>query len=143
MYRVIPKAILFGLLGKKFPLEGGGQSTRNFIFADDFCNAINQIILRGKIGKTYHFSGNRFIKIKEVVKLICDIKKVKFQNFITVTKDRMRKDNTYKLNCLWSKKNLSWKEKFSIKKGLIKTIRFYDKFFDKLSKESMEYKFNY
>ena len=126
---------------RKFPLEGGGKSVRNYIYADDFCRAIHKLIVKGRIGKVYHFSGNKFISIKEIVRLICDIKKVSYKNLTTITKDRVGKDNVYKLKCSWTKKNLNWKEKVSIRQGLTKTIDFYDKFFDQLSKEPLEYKF--
>ena len=54
----------------------------------------------------------------------------------------MGKDNAYKLKCLWTKKSLNWTEKVSFKKGLNRTINFYEKYFNKLSKESMKYNLN-
>ena len=142
IYRLIPKAIMSIKKNKKFPLEGGGESIRNFIYSDDFSNAIYKLITKGKLGKVYHFSGNKFFKIKDIVKLICNLKKINYKNFVKITKDRMGKDNTYKLKCLWTKNNLNWTEKISFKEGLYNTIKFYEKYFYKLSKESMKYNFN-
>jgi len=141
IYRLIPKVIMSINKKKKFPLQGGGQSIRNFIYSDDFCDAIYRLIIKGELGKVYHFSGKKFFKIKEIVKLICKIKKIHYRTFVTITKDRMSKDNAYKLKCLWTKKNLNWNEKISMKQGLSKTINFYDKYFNKLSKEPMKYNF--
>ena len=141
LYRLIPKVIMSIKKNKKFPLEGGGQSIRNFIYTDDFCSGINKLIVKGELGKIYHFSGNKFLKITKIIKLICDIKKVSYKKLVKVTSDRIGKDNTYKLKCLWTKKKLNWSEKVSIKQGLYKTIVFYDKFFEKFSKKSLEYKF--
>ena len=55
---------------KKFPVEGNGKSKRNFIFSYDFCNGIYKTLTRGKIGKTYHFSGDEFYKVLDIETVI-------------------------------------------------------------------------
>ena len=142
IYRLIPKVIMCIKKNKKFPLEGGGKSLRNFIYSDDFSNAIFKVIKKGKLRKIYHFSGNKFLKIKDIVKFICKLKKKKYKKVVIITKDRMGKDNAYKLSCSWTKKKLNWKQSISLKDGIGKTIKFYDKYFYKLSKESLNYNFS-
>ena len=39
-HRLIPKLIKFVNNNKKFPLHGNGDSTRDFIFEDDFNNGL-------------------------------------------------------------------------------------------------------
>jgi len=40
LHRVIPKAILFGLTGRKLPLHGGGAAEKSYIHSRDFARAI-------------------------------------------------------------------------------------------------------
>ena len=48
IYRLIPKLINCIDTKKKFPLEGDGQSKRNYIFSYDFCNGIQKVMSKGK-----------------------------------------------------------------------------------------------
>ncbi len=54
LYRIIPRTILFILMGKKIQLHGGGHSTRSFIHIDDVSDATWKIMLSGQNGDTYH-----------------------------------------------------------------------------------------
>ncbi len=141
IYRLIPKVIMSINKKKRFPLEGNGASTRNFIYSEDFCEGIFKLILKGKIGKVYHFSGKQFVKIKDVIKLICSIKKINYKKFIKISKERIGKDDAYQLSYNWTKKKLHWDAKVNLKVGIFKTIMFYEKFSRQLSKESMKFSY--
>ena len=124
-YRLIPKVITSILSKKKFPLEGGGKSERNFIDADDFSNGIFKVITRGKINKTYHFSSKEIFKIYEIVKIICDELNVEFKNVIIKKKDRPGKDKRYSLNSNRTQKELKWSCKVDLKKNLKYIVQYY------------------
>ena len=125
--RLIPKVIDSIDKKKRFPLDGKGNSIRDFIFTDDFCEGINLIISKGKIGNSYHFSSNKFYKIKEIVKMICQLKGTNYQNFVKFRKDRIGKDKSYKLSCIKTIKELKWKPKYKLKKGIKMIIDYHNK----------------
>ena len=81
----------------------------------------------GKTGETYHFSNNDYYSIKDIILLICKIKKISFNKLVYYTKDRIGKDKNYYLNCKKTSKKLKWKPKFKIKEGIKQTINYYDK----------------
>lgn len=139
-HRLIPKALIS--LKKKifFPLHGNGNSKRNFIYTDDFCEGINRIIIKGKPGDVYHFSGDKYVSIKKIIKIICRLKNVKFNSFVKITQDRTGKDNIYKLSSSFTKKKLDWKCKTGIEKGIKNTLEFYDKNYKNLSSQPLNYK---
>ena len=126
-YRLIPKVYYSIKSNKKFPLHGDGSSKRNFLYSKDFCSGIYQIIKKGKISKTYHFSGTKFIKISEIIKLICKKYNFNFKKLIKFTKDRQNKDKIYILDCKWTKKQLDWRENYDYKNGILETLKFYEK----------------
>lgn len=140
IHRLIPKVLISLRKKVHFPLHGDGSSKRNFIFTDDFCEGINKVIIKGKPGDVYHFSGDKYISIKEIIKIICRLKKVKFNNFVKTTQDRTGKDSIYKLSSGFTKKKLSWKCKTNMEKGIKKTLRFYDENYKDLSNQPMNYK---
>ena len=141
IYRLIPKTCVMLDNKLQFPLHGNGNTKRNFIFSDDFCDGIYSSIKKGIIGKKYHFSSDEIISIKEIVKRICRIKKKKFDTYVKLVKERKNKDKIYKLQSQKTKKSLKWNSKTSFNKGLKKTIQFYKKYFNHLKNEKNDYVF--
>ena len=121
MYRIVPKTILNSVRKKKIFLDGGGKSIRSFIFIDDVSNATLKICNNGKIGETYHIATNKFISIRNLVKKIYSQRNLKYEKFISLKKDRIGKDQIYKLNSQKLRKNLKWKPLTDLKNGLKKT----------------------
>ena len=142
VYRLIPKLITCINKNIKFPLQGNGRSKRNFIYKTDFINGIQKTILFGIPGENYHFSGEEFVSIRYLIKIICEAKGVKFNNVITQVPERAGKDYIYKLSTKITRKKLMWKPKISIKKGITKSILFYDKHYRKIKLNEMNFKFN-
>ena len=139
-YRLIPKIIACIDNKIKFPIQGNGMSKRNFIFSYDFCNGIYKSILKGKVGETYHFSGNNFYKVIDVIKTVCDLKSFKLKNLITKTKSRIGQDMVYKLNSFKTRKELNWKPIYALKKGLKEIIMYHNNNFVTISKKQLIYK---
>jgi len=140
LYRLIPKIITCIDNGKKFPIEGNGKSKRNFIFSYDFCNGIYKTLKHGSIGKIYHFSGNKFYSVLDVVKTVCDLKSFKLNKLIKKTTGRTGQDLLYKLGSFGTQKTLKWKPVYSLKKGLNEVINYHKKNFVFFSKSNLTYK---
>ncbi len=124
-HRLLPKLFESIKLRKIFFLQGNGLSKRNFIYDTDFCDGILKIILNGKIDKNYHFCSNDIYSIVNIVKIVCKISKVSFTNLVKNTKDRIGKDQIYKLNCSKTKKELKWKPNVSLIQGIKKLKNYY------------------
>ena len=105
---------------------------RDWLFVEDHCDAIYQVLKHGQFGETYNIGGNNEIKNIDIVKNICSImddlyprKNQKYQNLITFVTDRPGHDFRYaidasKINC-----DLQWVPKEDFKSGIIKTINWY------------------
>ena len=139
MYRLIPKLIWCINNNIKFPLHGTGQTKRDFLFDEDFNNGLYKILIKGKIGSIYHFSGIKFYKIIDIIKKILKLKNIKFKEFIKLTKDRKGKDKNYFLDCSMTRKELNWRPNIDLNNGLKKTIEFYEKNTLKVKKRDLEF----
>ncbi len=123
IYRIIPKTILHAKSGNKLPLHGGGSSKRAFIFNTDVSNAINKLVISGKIGETYNFSPSRLITIKELVEKILNIMSVPYESIVENVKDRAGKDHSYYMNTKKVENLLNWRSLISLEDGIISTIQ--------------------
>ena len=126
VYRLIPKIIYYLNKGYKFPVDGKGDSKRNYIHGEDFSDGILKALQKGNIGKTYHFAGKKLYSVLEIIKIICKYKKTNYKNFITFKVDRKAKDYAYNLSTMNSRKELKWRQKYNFKNSLKSIIDFYD-----------------
>ena len=143
LYRLIPKIITCIDTKSKFPVEGSGQSKRNFIFSYDFCNGIYKTITKGKTGKIYHFSGDKFYKVLDIIKVICDLKSFKIKKLIKKIPGRIGQDFLYKLGSFQTRKALKWKPVYSLKRGLKEIIMYHNENYIKISKKNLTYEDKY
>lgn len=122
LYRIIPRTILYILLGRKLQLHGGGVSTRSFIHMNDVSNATWQIMQKGRNGETYHISTEEVISIRELVERICFKLNVKFENHVEYIGERAGKDAAYHLDSTKLRTELGWKDSINLDKGLDECI---------------------
>ena len=124
--RLIPSAIKRCLQNEKFPCTKGLQK-RDFLYIDDLINLIFKILKSKKShGQIINAGSGKPIQVR---KLIHYIKKISKGGKPEYGKIKMRKDEPLNMypSIKKAQRLLNWKPKFSIQKGLKKTIKFYGK----------------
>ena len=118
LYRIIPRTILYILLGRKLQLHGGGLSRRSFIHMTDVSDATWRIATKAPIGETYHISTPEIVTVRELVEKICIKLGAKFENCVEVVGERLGKDSAYLLDSTKLRTTLGWKDTISLDAGL-------------------------
>ena len=118
---VIPQFInRFKLLkGRNFKIQGTGNEIRSFIYIEDFLNAFDKILNRGKHLNVYNIGTSEKIKIKDLAYKLSKIfkKKIILKNTpLAKGGTKIRVPNISKI------KKLGFKYKFYLDKGLRKTL---------------------
>lgn len=139
LYRIIPRTILFILLGRKLQLHGGGRSARSFIHMDDVSDATWRIAREAPPGETYHISTNEVVTIREVVERLCKKLGASFEANVELVGDRLGKDAAYMLDSAKIRRQLGWSDRISLDRGLDETIAWVKKFFDDLKSQPFDY----
>lgn len=139
LYRIIPRTILFIMLGRKLQLHGGGASTRSFIHIRDVADATWKIMKNGRDGDTYHISTNDVISIRELVERICQKLNVRFDKHVEVVGERMGKDSAYHLDSTKLRTELGWQDKICLDAGLEECICWVQDNFETLKKTPYDY----
>lgn len=140
IHRLIPRLVYCINKKKKFPLHGSGETKRNFIFEDDFNCGLKKVITNGKIGSKYHFSGEKYYTIKDIIKNVLHIKKYSWDKLIDQKIERKGKDKNYYLDCAKTKRELGWKSRVDIKNGIKKTVKYYDSIINEVNKKDINFK---
>lgn len=127
--KVIPLYITRLMQNLPIPIYGKGIAVRDYLYVEDHCEAIEEVILKGKIGESYCIGGNSERNTKEVAKTILKNLSISDKEDILVkyTKDRTGHDLRYSIDYSKIKKDLGWKPKVSFDDGIKKTIEWYKK----------------
>ena len=118
---VIPEFInrFKSLRGKSFKIQGSGNETRSFIYIEDFVQAFDLILTKGKHLNIYNIGTSEKIKIKDLAFKLAKIYKKK----VLLKKTALAKGGTkIRLPDIKKIKSLGFRKKFSLDKGLKKTL---------------------
>ena len=128
--KLIPKIISNIISNKPLPIYGKGKNSREWIYVKDHCEALFRLYLKGKVGQSYNIGSNKNLRNIELVKKILRIIKMKKFKIgkkvkIKFVKDRPGHDLRYALNNKKINKEIKWKPKTSLDRGLSVTIDWY------------------
>jgi len=122
--KLIPKTLILASQNKKVPIYGEGKNIRDWIFVDDHCEAVYNVLLRGKSGESYNISANNEVDNLTIVKKILGILD-KPQDLIKSVEDRPGHDFRYSLDSSKVRSQLNWSENTNFDDGLKKTVDWY------------------
>jgi len=128
--KFIPVVINSILEEKKIPVYGSGKNIRDWIYVKDHCKAIWTIFTKGKSGETYLVGTSNEKTNIEIIYEICEALNVNPKDHISFVKDRKGHDFRYAIDATKLKRNLGWKPKMDFKKGIKKTVKWYEKKFE-------------
>ena len=122
--KLIPKTIILALNDKKIPVYGTGKNIRDWIFVEDHCDAIIDVLIKGKSGQSYNISGGNEIDNITIIEKILSIvgKPTKSIEFV---EDRPGHDFRYSMKSTKIKNELGWVQKKKFEDGIKKTVDWY------------------
>jgi dTDP-glucose 4,6-dehydratase len=130
--KLIPLVTLNARDGKPLPVYGDGQNVRDWLYVEDHCAAIAQVLDRGRVGQTYNIGGWNEKRNLEIVETICDIvdemagsRGEPRRGLITFVKDRPGHDRRYAMDATKIERELGWRPVETFESGIRKTVRWY------------------
>jgi dTDP-glucose 4,6-dehydratase len=130
--KLIPLMIINALNERELPIYGDGKNIRDWLYVEDHCDAIYQVLQKSEVGQTYNIGGNNELANITVVEQICTIlddlvpkSNFHYSSLITYIKDRPGHDRRYAVDCSKIKRDLAWEPQESFTSGLTKTIQWY------------------
>ncbi len=132
--KLIP-VIILSCINKRFiPVYGNGKNIRDWIFVEDHCNALESIMLNGKVFSQYLIGArNNYSNIKLVKKICKLLDKIKpnksglnsYSDLIKFVSDRPGHDVKYSIDPTKIENELKWKPKYNFESALKLTIKWY------------------
>jgi dTDP-glucose 4,6-dehydratase len=122
--KFIPLMITNLLQERPVPVYGRGENVRDWLFVEDTCRAIDQILEKGKPGEAYNVGGEsekRNIDLAEEVLGLLN-KGTEWLQYVT---DRPGHDLRYALSNEKIKREIGWTPGVALSEGLFRTVRWY------------------
>ena len=139
LYRIIPRTILFFLIGRKLQLHGGGHSVRSFIHIRDVADGTLRVARQASPAEIYHFSTSRNISIRELVEMIAAQLRLSFADHVEVVGERLGKDAAYLLDSANAREKLGWQDQITLEQGIEETIGWVCDNLEEIKKQPFDY----
>jgi dTDP-glucose 4,6-dehydratase len=129
--KLIPLMILNAIQGKSLPVYGDGKQIRDWLYVEDHCEAIYQVLREGMLGETYNIGGGNQPYNIDLVKKICTLLDelrpagAPHASLITHVSDRPGHDRRYAMDSSKIREELGWRPRHSIDSGLRETVLWY------------------
>ncbi len=122
--KLIPLVIANALDNKPVPLYGDGLHVRDWLYVEDHCRAIFEVLLKGQEGETYNIGGVAERTNLDVVRGLLGLLG-KPASLITFVEDRPGHDRRYALDTQKLRTGLGWSPALAFEAGLERTVEWY------------------
>jgi dTDP-glucose 4,6-dehydratase len=139
LHRVIPKAVLCGLTGRKLPLQGGGRARKSYIHARDLGRAIHLVAEKAPLGTVYNAGPKDPISIRDLVAAVAAQLNMPFEQLCEVTPDRLGQDSQYWLDSSAIRRDVGWEPQISLEEGLREMVEWGRKYLAELRETTTDY----
>lgn len=129
--KLIPLMIVKGLARQPLPVYGDGGQIRDWIYVDDHCEAILQVLRRGHVGETYLAGGGNQPTNLEILHTLCGLldelhpASAPHAELITHVADRPGHDRRYAIDAGKTERELGWRPRHDLRQGLRATVEWY------------------
>ena len=131
--KLLPLMITKALAGKPLPVYGDGKQIRDWLYVEDHCRAILEVLEKGTVGQVYNIGGHNEKTNLDVVQTLChildemvpDSPHRPHENLISFVEDRPGHDRRYAIDASKIHNQLGWKPQESFETGLLKTVHWY------------------
>ncbi len=131
--KLIPLMVHNALAGKPLPVYGDGLNVRDWLYVEDHCAAIREVLEHGRPGETYNVGGRNEQRNIDVVTTLCALLDelhpgspvLPHAKLIEYVKDRPGHDRRYAIDCMKIEGELGWRPRETFESGLRKTVQWY------------------
>jgi dTDP-glucose 4,6-dehydratase len=139
--KLIPLMILNAVEGKPLPIYGDGGNVRDWLYVEDHCRGILDVLRRGRPGDKYNLGGRSERTNLEIVDALCDILEderpaasnpalagrgiASYRDLKTFVPDRPGHDRRYAIDDTKIGTEIGWEPRHRFEEGLRATVRWY------------------
>ena len=133
--KLIPTVIRKALSHQPIPVYGTGSNVRDWLYVGDHCQALIDVLERGRVGETYLVGGRNEWKNLDLVYLLCDLlneligaaPQGDYRQLVQFVTDRAGHDHRYAIDPSKITSELGWQPTHTFVGQLRETVRWYSR----------------
>jgi dTDP-glucose 4,6-dehydratase len=122
--KVIPLFTTRALQDQRLPVYQSSANRREWLHVDDHCRAVELVLDKGEIGRTYHVGSGREASVAEIAAAVLAATG-KPDSLVDVVPDRPGHDRRYLLDSTRIRTELGWSPEVEFEPGLAATVAWY------------------
>jgi dTDP-glucose 4,6-dehydratase len=139
--KLVPLMILNALEARPLPIYGDGQQVRDWLYVEDHCEGLLEVLRSGRPGESYNLGGGSERTNLETVRTLCAALEElcpaasnaamrargvqSYRSLETRVADRPGHDRRYAIDASKIGRELGWRARTSFEDGLRSTVRWY------------------
>jgi dTDP-glucose 4,6-dehydratase len=139
LHRVVPRAVLCGLTGRRLPLHGGGRARKSYIHARDLARAIHLVAELAPLGKVYNVGPVQPVTVRALVARVAEALGIGFDQLCEVTEDRLGEDSQYWIDSSTILRDAGWQPRITLAAGVEEMVQWGKEHIDFLRTAPTEY----
>jgi dTDP-glucose 4,6-dehydratase len=122
--KFLPLMLSNAFADEAIPVYGDGRNVRDWIYVEDHCRAVYDVMRKGRAGEVYNVGARNERRNLEVAESVLDALG-KPRSLLKFVKDRPGHDRRYAIDPAKIERELGWRPRETWETGLAKTIRWY------------------
>ncbi len=122
--KVVPLFTIRALDDRPLPLYASKRNRREYLHVDDHCRAVEAVLQRGELGRTYHVGSGIEASVEEIADLVLGTLG-KPASLKEIVPDRPGHDRRYLLDSSRITAELGWRPEVPFAEGLAATVTWY------------------
>lgn len=118
LHRIIPRAIVAGLTGRRVPLHGGGRARKSYMHARDLASAIHLVSENATPLPVYNVGPAEPISIRELAENCAEACGLELESLFDIAPERVGQDACYWLDTSTIQRDLAWAPAIGLRQGL-------------------------
>ena len=139
LFKIIPRSVIYRRMGKVIPLHGGGTAVKSYIHIRDVSRGTLRIMMDGRLGETYHLSPDEGLRVRDVVRRICDLMGDDFSAATRDSDERLAQDAAYLVDSTKARRAFGWTPGLSLDEGVAQVIAWIDSNWSTIRTETLDY----
>lgn len=144
--KLIPLCLTNILRGRPLPVYGDGSNIRDWLYVEDHCRGIDDILQKGQVGEVYNIGGNNEWNNLDIVQLLADTLDARLvadtglpqrfpetpaarggaaRDLVTFVADRAGHDWRYAIDASKAARELDYSPRETFETGIARTIDWY------------------
>ena len=139
--KLIPLMILNAAAGVDLPIYGDGLNVRDWIYVEDHCEGVLEVLERGRPGEKYNLGGSSERTNLQVIDRLCEVLEKElpaaenprlrdrglssYRELRQFVPDRPGHDRRYAIDSAKVRRELGWTPRHDFETGLAETVRWY------------------